>query len=104
MAGIVEQLLELETAKHRSLLRCDASSYETQVCAQVDLLKDGHDLRVAAHESPEQVTILSRLVRLNAALLVNFVSSSPIPLLTLPEYTSAGTLGTRPALRISLEI
>ena len=104
MAGIVEQLLELETAKHHSLLLCDASSYEAQVRAQVDLLNTGHDLRAAAHESPEQVIILSRLVRLNTALFVNFVSSSPIPLMTSPEYTSAGELDARPPSRFSVEI
>jgi hypothetical protein len=104
MAGIVEQLLELETAKHHSLLLCDPSSYEAQVRAQADLLNAGHDLRAAAHESPEQVIILSRLVRLNTALFVNFVSSSSVPLLAAAEYTSAGALDTRSPVRFSVEI
>jgi hypothetical protein len=104
MAGIVEQLLELETAKHRALLRCDAPVYESHVRAQVELLNAGHDLRAAAREVPEQVSILAKLVRLNTALVVNFVSSSPIPLLTLSEYTSAGALDNRPAPRFSVEI
>jgi hypothetical protein len=103
MTEIVEQLLELETDKHRSLLRCDAHSYEATIRAQMNLLNDGHDLRAAAKQSPEKVIILSRLVRLNTALLVNFVLTSPLQLAP-SEYTSAGALDIHSGSRFSVEI
>ena len=105
MDGMVEELLRLESAKHRALIACDASSYEEQVQSQLRLLDGAPDLVAAAKESPAQVEILSRLIRLNAALLVNHVSASPVFVLCqgATEYTHAGSLQTPINSKFSLE-
>ena len=39
MDGIVEQLLRLEEAKHKALLKCDSATYELHVSVQMRLFE-----------------------------------------------------------------
>jgi hypothetical protein len=108
MNGIVDDLLELESDKHRALMACDAASYEELVRRQLRLLEVAYDAGAAARERPDELKILSRLIQLNTVLVLNYLSASPLMsetgLLTRSEYTSAGTPDARPASRISVEV
>jgi hypothetical protein len=108
MPGLVEELLELESAKHRALLACDADAYEKHVRRQLHVLSETPDVRQAAAMSPDQVRVLSRLIQLNACLLHNHFASSPVFALNgalgKSGYTSEGALETRPPSNFSVEV
>ena len=104
--GIVDQLLELESAKHRALLTCDSSSYEEHVKTQIRLLDTGIASTAAAKESAETLSVLSRLMRLNTVLLLNHFTISPVFAetggLRPGGYTSAGAPQLRPSSNLSV--
>jgi hypothetical protein len=108
MDGIVERLLQLESAKHGALMACDSAAYEGLVKAQVGLLNSGCDLKVAAQQSRERVEVLARLIRLNTNLMLNHFSASPVfaanGALGRSEYTSQGTLDARPEAKFSVDV
>jgi hypothetical protein len=101
---ITQELLRLETAKHRALLECDSQSYHDRVVEQVHLVNSGVDPAAAAQNNPEIVGALSRLTRLNTVLLLNVISTSPVFAANRNGYTSSGTLDRRPAGRVSVEV
>jgi hypothetical protein len=109
MAGLVEQLLELEGAKHRALMACDATAYEESVKSQLQLLNTAGELRAAAEASPAKVEVLSRLIRLNTHLLLNHFSASPAfaangVLGRSSGYTATGARDARPPSRFSVDV
>ena len=107
MDRLIEQLLQMESDKHRALMACDAAAYEKHVRSQLQLLDTNVDLAAAAREAPDQLDVLARLIRLNTNLLLNHFSASPVfaanGALGRSEYSAEGTLDTRPAAKFSVE-
>jgi hypothetical protein len=104
MDGLVEELLRLESAKHKALIEIDASAYDAHVRTQLRLL-------TASKGSAENVTnverllALSQLITLNTRLLQNLISTSPLFAFSKNGYTSKGLLSvpaTSPR-RVSIE-
>ncbi len=104
MDGLVEELLRLETAKHKALVHIDAQSYDATVQEQMRLLADSKDT-LNQVTSIERALALSQLITLNARLLQNLISTTPLFALSTDGYTAKGGL-PEPAAprRISVEV
>ena len=76
MDGLVEELLRLESAKHKALIEIDASAYDASVREQLRLVSDSRRTadKVA---SVERLLALSQLITLNSHLLQNLISTTP---------------------------
>ena len=107
MEGIFEALLRLEGAKHKALIQTDASAYEEHVRAQLRLLDSASilpaDLETLARKSPQTLGTLSRLIRLNAALFANLLTTSSVFALNQNQYTARGTMEAQLGNRIEVE-
>ncbi len=88
---VVKGLLELEGEKHQALINNDTAAFEDRVRAQNRLLSAFPKLKLNSDIPPDQLVALSRLIRLNIALVCNIVSVSPAPPIINNEYTSRGT-------------
>ena len=91
MDGLVEELLRLESAKHKALVEIDATAYDVNVQAQLRLLS----LRKASAgevTNIEQLFALSQLITLNTRLLHNLVSTSPLFAFSKNGYTADGRI------------
>ena len=103
MDGLVEELLRLESAKHRALVLIDAATYDANVREQMRLLavSKGSD---SPAPSVERLLALSQLITLNTRLLQNLVSTSPSFAFSKNGYTAKGR-ATAPAAsrRVSIE-
>jgi hypothetical protein len=103
MDGLVEELLRLESAKHKALIEIDASAYDTHVQTQLRLVS-------TSKASVDKVTnvglllALSQLITLNTRLLQNLISTSPMFAFSKNSYTAKGHISI-PAIsrRVSVE-
>ena len=95
MDGIVEQLLRLEEAKHKALLKCDSATYELHVSVQMRLFESAQDFAAAARRSTKSFAALARLIRLNTSLVLNLLKTSAAFARVHSGYTSTGNPGTR---------
>lgn len=103
MDGLVEELLRLESAKHKALIEIDASAYDENVQAQLRLV-------ASSKASPDRITnverllALSQLITLNTRLLQNLISTSPLFYFSKNGYTAKGRVAI-PAIsrRVSIE-
>ena len=77
MDGLVEELLRLESAKHKALVEIDASAYDTTVREQMRLLSASRNSVAAKVSNVERLLALSQLITLNTRLLQNLVSTTP---------------------------
>jgi hypothetical protein len=77
MDGLVEQLLRLESAKHKALIEIDASAYDAHVRRQLRLLSVSKK-SIDKSTSLERLLALSQLITLNERLLQNLVLTSPL--------------------------
>ena len=89
MDGLVEELLRLESAKHKALVEIDASAYDATVRAQMRLLSTSRDSSVKV-SSVERLLTLSQLITLNTRLLQNLVSTTPWFAFNQNGYTAKG--------------
>ena len=89
MDGLVEELLRLESAKHKALVEIDASAYDLNVRAQMRLLAFSKDAPYKV-SSVERLLALSQLITLNTRLLQNILSTSPLFAFHKNGYTSKG--------------
>ena len=89
MDGLVEELLRLESAKHKALVEIDAPAYDAHVRKQLRLLSL---TRKPADDSTsvERLLALSQLITLNTRLLDNLVSTSPLFAFSKNGSTMAG--------------
>ena len=104
MDGLVEELLRLESAKHKALVLIDASAYDANVHEQMRLLASskGSAAQVA---SVERLLALSQLITLNTRLLQNLVSTNPLFAFSKNSYTAKGRVTTRAtSRRVSIEV
>jgi hypothetical protein len=104
MDGILDQLLRLESAKHRALIESNAADYEANVRAQLRLVDDNPGLPRCASEAPGQAAVLSKLIRLNTALVLNLISASPVLRLIQTAYTREGSPEELTDSRFSVEV
>jgi hypothetical protein len=76
MDGLVEELLRLESAKHKALVEIDGPAYDANVRAQLRLVSASKKTldKVA---NVERLLALSQLITLNTRLLQNLVSTTP---------------------------
>ena len=103
MDGLVEELLRLESAKHKALVEIDASAYDANVRAQLRLLSisKGTADKVA---SVERLLALSQLITLNTRLLQNLISTTPWFAFSQNGYTAKGRVSAPAASRrVSVE-
>lgn len=102
MDGLVEELLRLESAKHRALVEIDASAYDTNVREQMRLLTVSKKVDQTANL--ERLLTLSQLITLNTRLLQNLVSTTPWFAFNRNGYTAKGNVATaRTSGRVSVE-
>jgi hypothetical protein len=89
MDGLVEELLRLESAKHKALVEIDAAAYDAHVQTQLRLLSAS---RASAGKvtNVEQLLALSQLITLNTRLLQNLISTSPLFSFSKNSYTANG--------------
>jgi hypothetical protein len=103
MDGLVEELLRLESAKHKALIEIDATAYDENVQAQLRLVS-------TSKASPDRITnverllALSQLITLNTRLLQNLISTSPLFTFSKNGYTANGRIAIRAiSRRVSVE-
>jgi hypothetical protein len=77
MDGLVEELLRLESAKHKALVLIDAPAYDANVREQVRLLAVSKRSGGQA-TSVERLLALSQLITLNSRLLHNLRLTTPL--------------------------
>jgi hypothetical protein len=104
MDGLVEELLRLESAKHKALILIDASAYEVSVREQTRLLA-ASKIPMTNVTSVDRLLALSQLITLNTRLLQNLLSTTPLFGLSAEGYTANGALPEPPvARRVSVEV
>lgn len=107
MDGLVEELLRLESAKHKALVEIDASAYDTTVREQMRLLSVSRNSTVDKLASVERLLTLSQLITLNTRLLQNLISTTPWFAFNQTGYTSKGRVAAASAAaagrRVSIE-
>jgi hypothetical protein len=96
MDGLVEELLRLESAKHKALVEIDASAYEATVRAQMRLLSASRNPSVKV-SNVERLLTLSQLITLNTRLLQNLVSTTPWFAINRNGYTAKGRVAAAAA-------
>ena len=103
MDGLVEELLRLESAKHKALVEIDASAYDVHVQTQLRLLSVSRN-STDKTTNVERLLALSQLITLNTRLLHNLVSTSPLFAFNKNGYTAKGR-ASLPAIsrRVSVE-
>ena len=100
MDGLVNELLRLESAKHKALVEIDASAYDESVREQARLIavfKKGDDQVFDV----KSLLALSQLITLNTRLLQNLVSTSPMFAFSKNSYAANGRV---PAPSISRRV
>jgi hypothetical protein len=102
MDALVEELLRLENAKHKALISIDAPAYDENVREQARLLASSKDFSVRV-ANVERLLALSQLITLNARLLQNLLSTTPL-FETGGNYSAKGRV-SQPAVprRVSVE-
>jgi hypothetical protein len=89
MDGLVEELLRLESAKHKALVEIDASAYNLHIQTQWRLLAVSKPYG-ATVTNVERLLALSQLITLNTRLLQNLSLTSP---LFAPSKSAPGERG-----------
>ena len=103
MDGLVEELLRLESAKHKALVEIDATAYDAHVQTQLRLVSVSRNSSDKT-TNVERLLALSQLITLNTRLLHNLVSTSPLFAFNKNGYTAKGRAAL-PAIsrRVSVE-
>jgi len=105
MDGLVEELLRLESAKHKALIEIDASAYDANVREQLRLVSVSKITADSAVASVERLLALSQLITLNSRLLQNLVSTTPWFAFSENSYTAEGRLSIQAnSQRLSIEV
>ncbi len=103
MDGLVEELLRLESAKHKALVEIDAPAYDANVRAQLRLVSASKRISDKL-ANVDRLLALSQLITLNSRLLQNLVSTTPWFAFSKNAYNAQGRVSARAASRrISVE-
>jgi hypothetical protein len=89
MDGLVNELLRLESAKHKALIEIDASAYDVNVRAQMRLLAASKNATETVSDV-KRLLALSQLITLNTRLLQNLVSTTPLFAFSKNGYAANG--------------
>src|SRR5262249_18001191 len=103
MDGLVNELLRLESAKHKALVEIDAPAYDESVREQLRLIAVSKDAANRVSDVKGLLS-LSQLITLNTRLLQNLISTSPMFAFSRNSYTANGQVPA-PAMsrRVSVE-
>lgn len=103
MDGLVNELLRLESAKHKALIEIDASAYDASVREQLRLIAVSRNTTDRVSDL-KRLLSLSQLITLNTRLLQNLISTSPLFAFSQNSYTANGGFSI-PAVasRVSVE-
>ena len=101
MDGLIEELLRLESEKHKALIEIDASAYEAHVQTQLRLLAASKKSTVTT--DVKRLLALSQLITLNTRLLQNLVSTCPLFAFSKNGYTAKGCINLPGDRRVSVE-
>jgi hypothetical protein len=105
MDGLVEELLRLESAKHKALILIDACAYDASVREQLRLVADSKQSPPGAVSNVEQLLALSQLITLNTRLLQNLLSTTPLFAISGNGYTASGRVSPpNSSGRVSVEV
>jgi hypothetical protein len=105
MDGLVEELLRLESAKHRALVLIDAPAYDASVREQLQLLAASKLTTAGAVSNVERLLALSQLITLNTRLLQNLLSTTPLFAISGNGYRADGRVSQSPGSgRVSVEV
>jgi hypothetical protein len=105
MDGLVEELLRLESAKHRALVLIDAPAYDASVREQLRLLAESKLSTAGSVSNVERLLALSQLITLNTRLLQNLLSTTPLFTISGNGYTAEGRVSPPQAAgRVSVEV
>ncbi len=99
--ALLEQLYELEAAKHAALQNFDADAYENTSAEQARLVSAA-GTPPANEVSRDLVVALAKLSRLNSALLLNLISISPHFALAQQGYTADGGIEESTRTRVQV--
>jgi hypothetical protein len=104
MDGLVEELLRLESAKHKALIEIDASAYDAHVQTQLSLISGSKGF-AGKVSNVERLLALSQLITLNTRLLQNLVSTTPLFAFSKNSYTAQGGISLPASIsqRLSIE-
>ncbi|HYR42271.1 MAG TPA: hypothetical protein VER98_04565 [Terriglobia bacterium] len=104
MDGLVEELLRLESAKHKALIEIDASAYDAHVQTQLRLISDSKGCADKV-SNVDRLLALSQLITLNTRLLQNLISTTPLFAFSKNSYTAQGGISLPAAIsqRLSIE-
>jgi hypothetical protein len=103
MDGLVEELLRLESTKHKALVSIDAPTYDSSIREQLRLL-DAAKGSLPKNNGTEELLRLSQLITVNTRLLQNLLSTTPLVHLNGHYYTAEGRLSAQPTSgRVSVE-
>ena len=103
MDGLVQELLRLESAKHKALISIDAPTYDASIREQLRLL-DASKNALSKTGSVEGLLTLSQLITLNTRLLENLLSTTPLVHLSGHYYTAEGRVSVQSTPgRVSVE-
>jgi len=102
MDGLVEELLRLESAKHKALIEIDASAYDAHIRTQLRLISISKNSTDKVTKV-ERLLALSQLITLNTRLLQNLISTSPLFAFSKNGYTAKGRLAA-PTVRKRMSI
>ena len=97
MDGLVEELLRLESAKHKALVEIDAPAYDATVRAQLRLVSTSK--KVAELTNVDKLLALSQLITLNSRLLQNLISTTPWFAFSKNAYNAKGRVSAAAASR-----
>ena len=105
MDGLVEELLRLESAKHKALILIDACAYDASVREQLRLVADSKQSPPRTVSNVEQLLALSQLITLNTRLLQNLLSTTPLFAISGNGYTASGRVSPpNSSGRVSVEV
>ncbi len=98
---LLERLLELEALKNTALLEFDPHTYGASAAEQTRLVSAGsmEPSRLSRHT----LVALAKQTRLNLALLLNLVSTSPHFEMMQPGYTAEGFRDDAPGGRLAFQ-
>jgi len=89
MDGILEELLRLENVKHHALLTVNSDVYEDSVRQQNSLI-DSSEFSIADGSHSVKLLAFSKLIRLNASLYENLLSTAPWVDMARNAYSDQG--------------
>jgi hypothetical protein len=105
MDGLVEELLRLESAKHKALILIDACAYDASVREQLRLVADSKQSPPGAVSNVEQTARFVPIDHAEYAAAQNLLSTTPLFAISGNGYTASGRVSPpNSSGRVSVEV